>query len=160
MYGGLPQIDLCSPASDRNQPHFIWNPAALPLMPYHFLTFLKPATAQLLAAFKEKRAIGFLSPRGMDTVSQSCHWSWVKEAGEWPAWQWHCVIVDRGHGVRGERGRHYKETDAWPRASCSVLPYRSNVQHCLCLHWGKGQKSTQTEVRVTFLKIFGKWVRY
>lgn len=26
------------------------------------------------------------------------------EAGEWPPWQWHCIISDRGHGVRGERG--------------------------------------------------------
>lgn len=26
------------------------------------------------------------------------------EAEEWPPWQWHCIISDRGHRVRGERG--------------------------------------------------------
>lgn len=26
------------------------------------------------------------------------------EVEEWPPWQWHCIISDRGHRVRGERG--------------------------------------------------------
>lgn len=119
---------------------FIFQGAALPLMPYHFLTFLKPA--------KNERSV------------LESHWHIHHvEGGS------HCELslvrgMRRGRGLcgndialsltgsGGERwegpSRHYKETELGPQASCRALSYRSNVQRCLCL-LRRGRKSTQTE---------------
>lgn len=52
------------------------------------------------------------SARVMLTPSPLCGWRlmvWTvigqrDEVGEWPLWQWHCIISDWGHGLQGERG--------------------------------------------------------
>lgn len=65
--------------------------------------------------------------RGVAYVAMTLHYLWQGSWGE------------RWEGP----SRHYKETDARPQASCRALPYRSNVQPCLCLQ-RRGRKSIQT----------------
>lgn len=67
------------------------------------------------------------------------------KAGEWPPLQWHCIISDRGHRVRGERGlpdTTKKQSSAASFLQSSPLSVKRST---LFMFAAKGVGSPQTE---------------
>lgn len=110
-WGRASLLLCCHRSFDENQPHFTVIILEAEVLSFDSLSFSHMAkvipqtcSSPLDVAFKRLDRVVLLAQSPLTVWTLWAVTGQKSGPGEWPTWQWHCFISDRGHGVRGERG--------------------------------------------------------